>query len=289
MVGREQLYAVGYTRHAIQTRLRNGRLHRISRGVYAVGHTNLSLKGRWTGAVLACGPGAALSHRDAATVHGLLTVGSGAIDVTSPSRRHVDGIRCHAARALHPRDVAVIDGIPVTSLERTLLDLAEASPPRQLHRALEQAQREDKLDRRRIEAMIVRNPGRHGIKALRGAVAELQDDPAWTQSELERQFRELSESRGLPRPAMNQYVEGELVDAFWRDHHLVVEVDGWRFHKTRRSFENDRRKDAKLVEAGWRVVRFTHHRVFHEPDGVAITLSRLLRAGPWPPPARSGP
>jgi very-short-patch-repair endonuclease len=118
---------------------------------------------------------------------------------------------------------------------------------------------------------------------------ELADEPGWTQSWLEQALRDITRAHDLPAPQTNVYVEGELVDAAWPERRLVVEVDGWRFHKTRRSFEDDRRKDAKLVVRHWRVVRFTHRRVTDDPAGVGRDLSELLRDGPSPRRARSGP
>jgi very-short-patch-repair endonuclease len=282
----ELLEVLAFTKAAIQTRVARAQLHRKYPSVYAVGHPNLSLRGGWRAAVLACGPGALLSHRDAAALHDLQRVGSGDIHVTSPSRHHLPGIRGHTARALDPDDVTSVDGISVTSVSRTLLDLAETLNERQLRSALEQAQRQQKLDFRALEAVTARNRGRHGIKPLTQAMRELTDEPPWTQSDLENAFRDLARAAGLPPPQMNVYVEGELVDAVWREHRLVVEIDGWQFHQSRRSFEDDRRRDAKLVVGGWRVVRFTYKRLRHEPAAVAAELRTLLRAGPSPRPAR---
>jgi very-short-patch-repair endonuclease len=283
VVSVEQLLELGFSHRVIHARVSAGRLHRLHRAVYAVGHPKLTLRGRWMAAVLACGGvrgSVALSHRDAATLHNLLTVGSGAINVTSTSRHNITGIRCHFARDLDPRDVAAIDGIPVTTLERTLLDLAEAGRPPQFAQALEQAQRDDKLDQRRLDALLHRNPGRRGIKPLREALAALTDEPGWMQSELERRFRSLTRTHGLPLPLTNQYVEGELVDAFWPPHGLVVEVDSWQYHKTRRAFEDDRARDAKLVAAHYRVIRVTYERLRDDEEGVAGELRRLLSAAP---------
>ena len=285
----EQLLELGYTRRMIQGRGARGQLIRIHRGVYAVGHGNLSIRGRWMAAVLACGHGTVLSHRDAAALHDLRPIGSGPIHVTAPSPRQIPGVRCHRARDLDPADVVIVDDIPVTTVERTLLDLAETDSGQHLRWALEQAQRQDKLNFGLLQAVIARNPGRHGIKPLQEAMNELADEPEWTQSWLERAFREITRAENLPEPEFNVYVEGELVDAVWREQNLVVEVDGWKFHKTKRSFEDDRRKDAKLVVRHWRVVRFTYNRVRYDRAGVAGELSELLRGAPAQRRARSGP
>jgi very-short-patch-repair endonuclease len=275
IVSRAQLLGDGYTRHAIETRLRTGRLHRIYRGVYAVGHTKLTARGQWMAAVLACGKDAVLSHTDAAALHGLLRPPSGAIHLTAPTRHHIDGIRCHRAEDLDPRDVTEIDGIALTSLERTLLDIA-GEP--ECDAAFKQAQHQDRLNLRRLHALVARHPGHRGVVALRGALADLTDEPGWTQSELERRFIRLTRAHHLPLPLTNQYVEGELVDAHWPDHRLIVEVDGWRTHKTRQAFEADRARDAKLAAAGYRVMRFTSRRLRDAPEGVADEIRRSLSA-----------
>jgi very-short-patch-repair endonuclease len=281
-----QLQALGCSKHAIHYRVTTGRLHRVHRGVYAAGHTNLSARGRWLAAVLACGPGAVLSHGDAAALHHLAPLPSGLIHVTATSRHALAGVRCHPVRGWHTEDGLIVEAIPVTTVERMLLDEAETLHPQRLRDLLERAQRQDRLDYRAIAAMIDRNPGRHAIKALRAALAECDDDPAWVQSDLERRLRQIVDDHGLPRPLMNQYVEGQLVDAVWPDRNLIVEVDGWRFHRSKRSFEDDRRRDADLVEAGWRVVRITFDRIANHPAAVAAQLRRLLCGGPARRPAR---
>lgn len=287
VVSRRQLYDLGYSRSGIARRAEKRRLLRIHRGVYAVGHTRLTAKGRWMAAVLACGPGAVLSHVEAAACHDLRQIGSGSVNVTAPGKHVLKGVRCHWARTLHPHDCTTVDGIPVTTLARTYLDLAEVVNHRRLTEALEVGQRQSRLDVRAIQAVIARNPGRHGTTPLQEAIAELADDPPLIQSELEQSFREITRRHDLPEPQFNVYVEGELVDAVWPDHRLVVEVDGWNFHGGKHSFETDRRRDRKLVRAGWTVVRFTYADVMDEPAAVAAEISELLRRdGPWPPPAR---
>ncbi len=289
MVSRHQLLALGFSSQAIKTLVSRERLHRLHLGVYAVGHTRMRAHGRWMAAVLACGPGAVLSHRDAAALHDLRPIGGGPVNVTGPRPHQLAGIRSHRARDLQAHDCTVVDGIPVTSVPRTYLDLAELLSPGRLIDLLEGGQRQDKLDVSAIEAVVARNPGRHGIKPLQVALAQLADDPPLLQSHLERAFRALIRDHGLPEPHYNAYVEDELVDAVWPHHRLVVEVDGWNYHRTKRSFTNDRRRDRKLLRAHWRAARFTGGEVAYETAAVAAELSELLRDGPWPPPARSGP
>jgi very-short-patch-repair endonuclease len=286
VASRRQLLWLGFSSQAIKTLVKRGRLHRLSPGVYAVGHTRLTAKGRWMAAVLACGPAAVLSHGEAAALHDLRQVPSGPVNVTAASRHDLEGIRFHWARTLDVADTTTVDGIPVTTLARTYLDLAEVLNGRRLIEALEAGQRLNKLDLGAITAVIARHPGRHGIHPLQRAIHELADDPPLIQSPLEHAFRDIIGRHHLPPPQFNVYVEGELVDAVWPDHRLVVEVDGWSFHRGKRSFAADRRRDRKLIRAGWTVVRFTYADVTDDPAGVAAELSELLRDGPWPPPAR---
>jgi very-short-patch-repair endonuclease len=192
-------------------------------------------------------------------------------------------------RTLHIEDTTTVDAIPVTTPARTYLDLAELLTHGRLIDVLEAGQRQSKLDVRAVEAVIARNPGRHGIAPLQAAIAELADEPPLLQSELERAFRALIRDYGLPVPQYNVYVEGELVDAVWPEHRLVVEVDGWNYHRTKRSFTNDRRRGNKLLRHHWGVARFTHDQVMYDSESVGSELSELLSDGPWPPPARSGP
>ena len=240
-------------------------------------------------AVLACGPGAVLSHREAAALHDLRQIGGGPVNVTAARRHELKGIRCHWARTLHLNDTTTIDGIPVTTVARTYLDLAEVLNHARLIDLLEAGERQDKLDVAAMHAVVARNPGRHGIIALRAAMAELTDEPPLIQSPLEQAFREIIRSQDLPQPQFNVYVEGELVDVVWRERRLVVEIDSWGFHRGKRPFEDDRRRGNKLLRAHWRLARFTDAQVMFGPDDVGAELSDLLSDEPWPPPARSGP
>jgi hypothetical protein len=257
-----------------------GLLHREYRGVYAVGHARLTLRGRWMAAVLACGRGAVLSHRAAAALWELRQPPSGPIDVTAPGRvrRGRAGIRLHSVRRLDAAHATALDGIPVTSLPRTLLDHAEVASAQQLRLAVEAAQRRDLLDPSALKQLMQDSPGRHGLRPLGAALAALSDEAPWTQSELEIRFLALTRAAGLPPPQCNVVVEGILVDFFWPRHRLVVEVDGYAFHKSRQSFEADRRRDAKLQLAGLRVLRATQARIDHEPAVLISEVTRLLSA-----------
>lgn len=273
-----QLARLGLSPTQVRLLIAKRLLHRLHRGVYAVGHTSLTLRGRWMAAVLAAGPGAALSHRPALTLHGVRAAPSGPIDVTVAcrGRRQRAGIRLHAVRHLGATELTRVDGIPVTSLSRTLLDSAAILKPQQLRTVLEAADLRGLLDGGALSRTIASDPHHRGAKHLRATLAELGDEPPWTQSETERQMLELIRSAGLPEPSVNVVVEGELVDFCWPTQRLVIEVDAWGTHGSRRSFESDRRRDARLTLAGWRPVRVTRNRIHHEPHRLADDITRLL-------------
>jgi hypothetical protein len=277
VVARQQLEALGFTVTAIKHRVACGRLHPLHRGVYAVGHASLAPRGWQLAAVLACGAGAMLSHRSAAALWGLLPTARRLVDVSSGrSRRGARGIALHRVRRLDPADRAEHDGIPVTSVARTLLDLAEVVPPRLLERAFEEAERLSLLDRTAIVATCDRGVGRRGVTALRALVTAHRPPAALVRSELERRFVELCRDADLPFPAMNVVVAGLEVDAVWPDQRLVVELDGHAFHRTAAAFERDRERDATLALAGFRVVRITYRRLHSEP----ATVAGIVRALP---------
>jgi len=279
VVSRSQLLAAGVPATTIADRLRSGRLLRLHRGVYAVGHARLRREGHWLAAVLAVGPGAVLSHRDAAGLHGLRPANHVRTDVTTTRQpRTIDGIAIHRTRVLDEEDVTTVHGIPITTVARTLVDLAGAVPHDHLTRAVREAERQRTFDLRQVEAAMARMRGRRGPghRALRAALAEAAAfEHDHTRSPLEDVFLRLVRSNGLPLPSTNAPVEGFEIDAVWRTQRVAVELDGWTDHQTRRAFETDRERDATLTAAGWRVVRFTYRQVTSRPDLVAQTLRRL--------------
>lgn len=279
VVSRAQLKELGHADRAIHHRVATARLHRIHRGVYAVGHRRLSVKARWMAAVLACGQDAVLSHADAAALHDLRTVPSGMVHITAPSVHVVPGIRCHRARDLDPLDCTVVDAIPVATVARVLLDQAETLNRQRLRTLVEATLRREVFDLTQIKATIARNPGRHGIAPLIEALDSVADEAPWTQSEKERHFLEFVRAHGLPEPSVNVVVLDEPVDFFWPGSQLIVEVDGWEFHKTREAFEADRVKDAKHHVAGYPVLRHTARRIDRDPTAVAAEIRAMLRRG----------
>jgi very-short-patch-repair endonuclease/predicted transcriptional regulator of viral defense system len=277
VVGTWQLLILGYTSRQIARNVASGRLHRLHRGVYAVGHTRLTRKARWMAAVLSCGPDAVLSHRAAAALHGLRPAPKGGIDVTvCGGNRSRPGIYVHNVRKLDPADCTMIDGIPITTLERTLLDYAEVAGEQWTRLAIEAAQRQDRLDLEPYRTMLARNPGRHGRIPLLAAMSQVSDEAPWTQSEPERRLLAGLRARGLPEPSTNVLVQGELVDFHWQRERLVVEVDGDFWHKTPAAREANRRRDVKLQLGGQMVARFSDHLVMRELNRALDEIEALL-------------
>jgi very-short-patch-repair endonuclease len=228
-------------------------------------------------AVLACGPTALLSHRDAAALWGLQRPGRHAgIDVTTARRcRRRPGIVLHRSRRIHADDRAVSDGIPVTSVARTVLDLAEVVRPWRLARAIEEGERRGQLDLGAVERLIARGRGRHGVRPLKAALADYRPVP-FTRSELERRFIELCRSARLPEPAANLWIAGGEADMSWPERRLVVELDTTAHHGTQAAFERDRERDTTLQLAGYRVLRVTDRRLDAQPHKVLAAVRALL-------------
>lgn len=280
VVARRQLLELGLGRDAIKGRVASGRLHRLHRGVYAVGHRLISQQGRRMAAVLACGTEAILSHRSAAAHWGLATF-SGAVEVTSPrSTRSRDAIGRHCA--LLPADeVAVLDAIPVTSVNRTLFDYAGIVPLDRLEAAIREAEYRRLWDHLSLPALLARHPGHRGNVNLRLCLERLQRTVGFTRSDLEELFLPLLDRFGLPRPRLNARlpVAGEWieVDCLWRELGLAAELDSRSAHETRSAFEADRDRDRRLQAEGWRVVRITWRQLHDEPARIASDLAKLMK------------
>jgi very-short-patch-repair endonuclease len=280
VVAHRQLVELGLDRSAVGRWASAGHLIQVHVGVYAVGHGRLSRNARWMAAVLACGSGALLSHSSAAALWGIRVTAGSLIDVSATRSRHRrPGITLHRPRRLHAEDRATRNGIPVTSIARTLLDLAAVVRPRQLARAIDEADRLGVLDVRATERSISRTNGHRGRGLLRRALLVNRGPQAVTRSELERRFLSLCREAGLPRPQVNIAIEGVEVDVAWPARRLVVELDGYEFHRTRARFEEDRSRDGELLVAGYRVLRITHRRLESDAPGVVAAVRRLLADG----------
>jgi very-short-patch-repair endonuclease len=266
VIARRQLVDVGLTDHAIGWWVRTGRLHRIHRGVYALGHPVLSLRARWIAALLACGPSSMLSHRSAGVHYGLVEDHQRIIDITTTGGRgSPEGVRVHRRKAETVRH----DGLAVTTIDQTLIDLAAQLTPRQLERAVDEAHRRG----HRLAKQCLR--GRKGAAALNALAARNRQGHTLTRSELER-FLRLARNAGFPDPELNVDIEGFLVDAVWRDQRVVIELDGARYHDQPGARANDRRRDATLTIAGWRVIRYGWEDVTVHEERTARELTALL-------------
>jgi very-short-patch-repair endonuclease len=249
-----QLTAAGLGERAVAHRVSHGRLTRLHRGVYQVGpiaHPHV----REMAAVLATG--GILSHRSAAAMWGFRVEHAGEVHITTTATaRSRSGIRVHRTASL---TAAVHNGLPLTTVARTLEDLARHLPRHELERAIEAAEIQRLIRREELKP------------ALRGT-----DEPRFTRSEAERRLLKLIRAARLPAPVTNVRVAGCEVDLLWRDRSLVVEVDGFAYHGNRAAFERDRRRDAALQAAGYRVVRFTWRQIVEEPHAVVARLAQLL-------------
>ena len=280
VVSRAQLAALGLGRGSIAHRVKTGRLHRVHPCVYAVGHSVLTLHGRFMAATLACGEGTLLSHRSAAELHGLLASRAARIDVSAPGRRVPSrALTVHTTRTLAARDVTTVERIPLTSVARTLLDLADVVAPRNVERALQQAEILRAFDLSALDDILARANGRRGTGILRRALELHRGGTTATRSGLEEAFLALVDGAGLPRPRINARILGYEVDAHWPRHGVVVELDSFKFHRTRRAFEADRRRDIVLQAAGMRIARFTDRRIEQEPEAVMKDLHGLVDSG----------
>lgn len=278
VVTRAQLLELGLGRRAIGHRLERGRLHPIHRGVYAVGHPELSRAARWTAAVLAGGPGAVLSHRCAGALWGIRSDSRSRIEVTTPRGQHArPGIQFHRSW-LPPDEVTVRDGIPVTTVPRTLFDLAAVVDQRQLERAVNEAEVLRLWDELNLDDLLRRYKRRPGTRNVRAVLQARRAGASFTRSDLEELFLRFADRARLPRPATNVPVEGFEVDCVWRAQRVVVEVDGWATHGTRAAFERDREKSRVLQAAGWRCVPVTFLQLRDTPHEVERDVRRMLDA-----------
>lgn len=254
LVTYEQLRRAGLGKNAIATRIRRGWLHRKYRGVYAVGTPKISIEGRYLAAVLACGEGAVLSYQSAAGHWKVLPHVAGPIHVTIPergSRARREGIQIHRSSVLGFPEVTRHRGIPITSPRRTIADLRKAEAPEVVRRAAREA-------------------------AVLGLNIGDESGQDRTRSELERRLLWLFPRYGVPKPEVNAEVAGLIVDFLWRLERVIVETDGWRYHRGREAFESDRKRDARLRLAGYQVLRFSHRQVFHEPDEVMAVIREAI-------------
>ncbi len=285
MTARWQLLRVGLGEDAIDHRLRNGRLVKVDRGVYALGHAELRREATLLAAILRYDAGAAASHRSAAAMWGIRPWSGAFVEIT---RRGPGGTTKQRGRLIHrcidlPDDeIAIERGVPTTTLARTLLDLAAVVPAHHLRRAVERSDQAELFDLTEVQRVLDAHPGRPGRRALTALLADYRDNgDTVTRSDLEAIMLQICIDQGLPRPQVNRYDGVRESDFRWPTHRLIVEVDSWTFHgRTRRAFEGDRARDRVLLREGWRVARFTDRQILTDRAGIARELRALLDAVP---------
>ncbi|HEX5983312.1 MAG TPA: DUF559 domain-containing protein [Solirubrobacterales bacterium] len=277
-VSHRQLLNIGFSRRWIERRLDEGRLHPLHQNVYALGHRRLGPRGTWWAAVLAYEEGTVLSHHTAAVLWGIQRRRSGPIHVTAPGGRQ--GIERRKRIWVHrckivPEDVTRRDGLPVTTVARTLFDFAETAPFDSLKKAGEEADRLNLLRLRELEQVCDRGRGRRALRPVRRLIEELRP-PDEGRSPLETRFAAFIREHRLPPPVQNVHVLDHEVDALWPAAKLIVELDSWEYHGHRAAFESDRARDPKLLIAGYRTIRVTHRRLDREAEQLASEIRQLL-------------
>jgi very-short-patch-repair endonuclease len=269
VVTRPQLIAAGVSRHEIAERLRTGALLQEHRGVYRVGHRAPSIDARYLAAVLACGDGALLSGPAAAHIWGLIKGAAPPPHVLTPTERRIAGINTRRSRTVDPTDATTCRGIPITTVPFTLIALAAQLNADELARACHEAGVRYGTTPRQVEEVLLRRPNAPGTGQLR---AVLHGDARVTLSKLEQRFLQLLEHEGLELPQTNRKAGARRVDCRWPVHRLTIELDGYRYHRSRHAWERDRRREREARARGDDFRRYTYGDVLEQP---ALMLSEL--------------
>jgi very-short-patch-repair endonuclease len=271
----DQLRAAGLRRGAIAHRVKVRAMQRLHVNVYLLGAAPPTPMARARAARFACGGDAVVSHRSAACLFGLLPDIGGDVDVTIQGRNQAprSGIRRHRVKQLPPEDVTTINGVKVTSVARTICDLAASESPRDTEHAFQEALFRDKTIDRTIAAVLQREPRRRGAPIMRS----LLNDPRLTRSERERRILKLIDQAQLPRPLTNVHLHGYVADVFWPHHNLILEFDGWQGHGHRLAFESNRKRDQVMLAAGLRTLRVTDRQLTNEAVALVARIARTLR------------
>jgi hypothetical protein len=271
----DDLISLGFSAKGIKHRVRRGRLHPIARGIYAVGRPDLTPRGRWMAAVLACGHDAVLSHRSAAELWGIGYEEGKRIDVTIRRRSGIErrGIRVHARPKLPERSLVRRFGIPVTNPVQTLIDLATELKLVRLERAVNEADKLDLVDPETLRKALDAYAGMPGVKTLRTMLD--RHTFRLSDSDLEILFRPIALAAGFALPLSKYWVLGYEVDFWFPDHGLIVETDGLRYHRTPSQQARAAKRDQKHVAAGYRVLRFTHWQIAHAATEVTAILTQV--------------
>jgi very-short-patch-repair endonuclease len=272
VVRRADLSAAGVTAAEIKSRIASSALIREHRGVFRVGHRAPSVEARYLAAVWACGDGALLCGLAAAHLLGLVSGVAPRAEVVTRGERRVEGVRVRRSRRLDRRDGIVWRGVPVTSPARTIVDLASVLSLDALARAFHEAGIRHHTTPDHVEAVLARRPKTHGVRKLR---AVIHGDAPLTLSALERRFLRLLRDNGLPLPQTNRRVDGRLIDCRWPEHRLTVEIDGYRYHRSRHAWERDRRRERQARARGDDFRRYTSTDVTH-PAALLTELRGVL-------------
>jgi predicted transcriptional regulator of viral defense system len=276
VVSIRQLEALGFGSRSVHHEVAAGRLHRLHRGVYAVGHQRLSWHGHCLAAVLANSPSVA-SHFSAGWLWGLLlNRPSGKFHLTAPHPRHSKPQFVLHHASLADEDQALVEGIPITSLVRTQLDLAAKVSLDRICRFLARSEADERLDLRALESVLARCGNHPGRGKLRIALDVYKPALAITRSGLEREFLTLAVKAGLPPPSMNYVLAGYELDAYWPDERFAVELEVYETHGDRASFEADPVRHEELLLIGVEMIRVTGPRLKREPDTVTRRVRTLL-------------
>jgi hypothetical protein len=279
-VTREELLGVGFSPRQIERRLESGLLIREHDGVYRVGHCAPSVECSYLAAVLACGDGSLLSGRAAAYLYGLIKERAPQPEVTTPTWRKPRGVMHHRTRRTDPRDATVYRGIPITTIPRTVVDLAARSTPDELALIFHEAAVRFRVKPEGVEAVLQRRPTSPGAAKLRTVI---RGDTRVLLSELERAFIALLRRHNLPLPQTNIPVDGHWVDCRWPEHNLTVELDTYRYHGTRKAWEQDQRRERKARAREGEYRRYVWGDVFEDADATASDLEAVLSPAPAAP------
>lgn len=280
LITTRQLLELGLSAGAVSKRAADGRLHRVHRGVYAVGHRTLTEHGRRLAALMTVGDSAVFSHRTAAALHGLLTLRAAApLDVLTPGRPRprTDGINVHTTRSIDPADRTVAHGLPVTGVARTLVDIAGAVNETTLRKAVHEAEVGRVLDVAAVERVLSAHRCRPGTALLRTILSA----PVVSVETFISLFLALCDTYGVKHPAVDVWIDTGLpvlgqADLVYESERVIVELDGARTHLTRARFEEDRRRDSYLSARGWLTLRYTWRRLNHDAPAVADELKAVL-------------
>jgi very-short-patch-repair endonuclease len=277
VIHRGQLIQAGVSPMVIRRLATTGALHRLHRGVYAVGHLALPPYAAEQAALLACGEPALVSGRSALYLWGIADVRPAEVQVLAVGHhcRNRTGIRVHVIAAIDRRDVRVRHGLSVTSPSRTLIDVAATASAIELDDFVAESRARRLLRPGELEAALESAGPRRGAGRIRAFLAA-EAEPDFTRSKGERRLRRLLRQARLPQPRANRHVAGHEVDFLWEAEKLVVEFDGFRFHGHRRAFEDDRRRDVDLANAGYQVLRFTWRQLAQDPLAVIAAIARAL-------------